>query len=118
MTHPNTSLPYLQSVYLRRRVWLDELHELTDAELSLLGAEADGLKEDCSTQVARAIENGQDYGMAEKLLRVAGRFSYAVEREVTARQRKESFLDLYKQLSAVTSERDALRRQLDHLLAK
>ena len=54
----------------------------------------------------------------EKLVRVSGRFSYAIDREQTTRQRKESFLDLYKQLSAVTAERDALRTQLDHLLAK
>jgi len=118
MNPPNTDIPFIQSVYLQRRVWLDELPELTDAELNLLDAEAQGIKEDCSTKVAHAIESGRDYGVIEKLLRVSGRFSYAIDREVTARQRKESFLDLARQLSAVTSERDALRRQLDHLLAK
>jgi hypothetical protein len=118
MTTPNTDIPFVQSVYLQRRVWLDELAELTDAELQLLDTEVAGLKEEASNSVVRALEEGRDYGVMEKLVRVAGRFSYAIDREQTARQRKESFLEVTRQLSAVKAERDALRTQLDHLLAK
>ena len=116
MPSPNTDVPFIQSIYLNRRVWLDELHELTDNELNLLDTEVAGLKEDSSNSVHRAMAEGRDYGVAEKLVRVSGRFSYAIERERTERNRTNSMLDLYRQLSAVTAERDALRVQLDHLL--
>lgn len=118
MTTPNTDIPFIQSVYLQRRVWLDELAELTDAELKLLDTEVAGLKEEASNSVVRALEEGRDYGVMEKLVRVSGRFSYAIDREQTTRQRKESFLEITRQLSAVKAERDALRTQLDYLLAK
>jgi hypothetical protein len=49
-------------------------------------------------------------------VRVSGRFIHAIEREETARQRQQSFLELTNQLNAVTAERNNLRNQLDHLL--
>ena len=109
--------PFFKSLYLGHTVWIDELNDLTDSELQLLDTEVQGVKEDTSSSVVRAIENGAPYGAMEKLVRVAGRFSYAIEREQTARQRKQSVLGLYQELTAVTAERDALRIQLDHLLA-
>jgi hypothetical protein len=62
------------------------------------------------------MASGADYGTAEKLVRVSGRFMHAIEREEVARQRHQSFLELTNQLNAVTAERNTLRQQLDHVL--
>jgi hypothetical protein len=116
---PTTSkpkLPYLNSTYLGREVWLDELADLTEQELRLLATEVDGLHADASASVARHMASGADYGTAEKLVRVSGRFMHAIEREEVARQRHQSFLELTNQLNAVTAERNTLRQQLDHVL--
>jgi len=110
-------LPFLQSEYLGREVLLDELNDLTDQELRLLSTEVDGLQADASGSVARAMAEGRDYGVMEKLVRIASRFIHAIDREQTARNRDRSFVELHKQLSAVTAERNVLRNQLDHLLA-
>jgi hypothetical protein len=116
MQSTSTRLPFIQSQYLGREVLLDELNDLTDQELRLLSTEMDGLQADASGTVSRLMTEGRDYGIMEKLVRVAGRFIYAIDREQTARQREQSFLEITNQLGAVTQERDALRRQLDHLL--
>jgi len=112
----HSKLPYVQSEYLGREVLLDELNDLTAQELRLLATEMDGLQVDVSASIARALAEGREYGALEKLLRVAGRFIHAIDREETARQRERSVFELYKQLNAVTSERDVLRQQLDRLL--
>ena len=110
-------LPYVDSHYLGREVLLDELNDLTDQELRLLSTEVDGLQADASGSVARALAEGRDYGVMEKLARVASRFIHAIDREQTARNRDRSFLEMHNQLNAVTAERDVLRHQLDTLLA-
>ena len=111
-------LPYVDSHYLGREVLLDELNDLTDQELRLLATEMDGLQADTSASITRRMAEGRSYGVAEKMLRVAGRFIHAIDREEVARQRDRSFLELHNQLKAVTAERNSLRNQLDHLLAK
>jgi hypothetical protein len=115
-TTPKPKLPFLNSVYLGREIWLDELADLTDQELRLLATEVDGLHAEASASVARHMANGTDFGVPEKLTRVSGRFMHAIEREETARQRQQSFLELTNQLKAVTAERNTLRQQLDHVL--
>ena len=115
-TTPKPKLPFLNSVYLGREIWLDELADLTDQELRLLATEVDGLHAEASASVARHMANGTDFGVPEKLTRVSGRFMHAIEREETARQRQHSFLELTNQLKAVTAERNTLRQQLDHVL--
>ncbi len=112
----SSRLPFLQSEYLGKEVLLDELNDLSDQELRLLSTEVDGLQADASSSVARALAEGRDYGVMEKLVRVAGRFIHAIDREQTARQRDRSFLELHQQLSAVTAERNILRDQLDRLM--
>ena len=94
-------LPYLTSQYLGREVLLDELGDLTDQELRLLSTEADGIQSDASSSVVRALQEGRDYGVMEKLVRVASRFTHAIEREQVARNRQTSFLELTRQLQAV-----------------
>ena len=113
---PKTKLPFIASQYLGREVLLDELGDLTDQELRILATEVDGLHADASASVARHIASGSDFGVPEKLVRVSGRFIHAIEREEVARQRQQSFLELSRQLDAVTAERDNLRTQLDHIL--
>jgi hypothetical protein len=113
---PKTKLPFIASQYLGREVLLDELGDLTDQELRILATEVDGLHADASASVARHLAAGSDYGMAEKLTRISGRFIHAIDREEVARQRQQSFLELSRQLDAVTAERDNLRTQLDRLL--
>jgi hypothetical protein len=113
---PKPQLPYLNSTYLGREVLLDELGDLTSQELRLLSTEVDGLHAEASASVARQMAAGTEFGLAEKLVRVSGRFIHAIEREEVARQRQQSFLELSRQLTAVTAERDNLRHQLDHLL--
>jgi hypothetical protein len=115
-TTPKPKLPYLNSTYLGREILLDELADLTEQELRLLATEVDGLHADASASVARHMAIGTDYGTAEKLTRISGRFIHAIEREEIARQRQQSFLELTKQLNAVTAERDRLRQQLDYVL--
>jgi hypothetical protein len=111
-----TKIPFIASQYLGREVLLDELGDLTEQELRLLATEMDGLHADASASVTRHLATGHDYGTAEKLVRVSGRFIHAIEREEVARQRQRSFLELSRQLDAVTAERNNLRNQLDHLL--
>ena len=110
------TIPYIVSRYLGHTVYLDELADLTDRELGLLETEVHGLHSECSQTLSKKLSDTNDWGTVEKLLRTSGRFAHAIEREMHARQRKVSVLDILDQLKAVTSERDVLRNQLDHLL--
>lgn len=112
------TIPYIVSRYLGHTVYLDELADLTDRELGLLETEVHGLHSECSQTLGKRLSQSSDLGTVEKLLRTSGRFAHAIERELTTRQRKVSILDLYRQLNAVTEERDSLRKQVDHLLAQ
>jgi len=110
------TIPYIVSRYLGHTVYLDELADLSDRELGLLETEVHGLHSECSQTLSRSLTHAGDVGTVEKLLRTSGRFSYAIERELTTRQRKVSILDILEQLKAVTAERDSLRNQVNHLL--
>lgn len=110
------TIPYIVSRYLGHTVYLDELADLTDRELGLLETEVHGLHSECSQTISKRLTQSGELGTVEKLLRTSGRFAHAIEREMHARQRKVSVLDILDQLKAVTSERDVLRKQLDHLL--
>jgi hypothetical protein len=116
-TKTTVDLPYVTSRYIGRDVLLDELGDLTEQELRLLETELDGVHQDCSASIKRLMQTAQPYGHIEKLLRVAGRFLYAIEREHYARQRHQSFFELTQELNAVKEDCANLRRQLDHLLA-
>lgn len=108
----NPTLPYLVSRYLGYTVYLDELQQLDDRELSLLETEVHGIHSSCSQQLGRNLTHTGDLKLVETLLRTSGTFSYAIEREQVKRQRKVSILDLYQQLNAVRAECDALKEQL------
>lgn len=110
------TIPYIVSRYLGHTVYLDELAGLTDRELGLLETEVHGLHSECSQTLSNRLTHTGELGTVEKLLRTSGRFSHAIEREMSTRQRKVSILDVLDQLKAVTAERDALRSQVDHLL--
>ena len=112
------TIPYIVSRYLGHTVYLDELADLTDRELGLLETEVHGLHSECSQTLSKCLTHSGDLGTVEKLLRTSGRFAHAIEREMHARQRKVSVLDILEQLNAVTSERDVLRNQLDQLLQR
>lgn len=114
---PNApSVPYIVSRYLGETIYLDEIPDLSERDLGLLDTEVHALHSECSKAVARKRSRKEDFGTVEKLLRTSGRFVHAIEREMHARQRKVSVLAILDQLNAVTSERDVLRKQLDHLL--
>lgn len=110
------TIPYIVSRYLGHTVYLDELADLTDRELGLLETEVHGLHSECSQTLSKRLTQTGELGTVEKLLRTSGRFAHAIERELGARQRKVSILDILDQLKAVTAERDSLRSQVDHLL--
>lgn len=112
------TIPYIVSRYLGHTVYLDELADLSDRELGLLETEVHGLHSECSQTLSKKLSATNDWGTVEKLLRTSGRFAHAIEREMHVRQRKVSVLDILDQLKAVTSERDVLRNQLDHLLKR
>jgi hypothetical protein len=114
MTSPtaSTTLPFANSSYLNREVYLDELNDLTDQELRLLATEMDGQREECSKAINLLRLANRPYGLQEKLTRVAGRFIHAIGQEQAARQLDRSFVEMRQQLEVVTAERDLLRQLL------
>jgi hypothetical protein len=114
MTSPTASatLPFANSSYLNREVYLDELNDLTDQELRLLATEMDGQREECSKAINLLRLANRPYGLQEKLTRVAGRFIHAIGQEQAARQLGCSFVEMRQQLEVVTAERDLLRQLL------
>lgn len=115
------SIPFLKSRYLGRSVYLDEVMHLNDHNLSLLATEVNGIQTDTAFYLREQELQGKPplhNGSFERLLKSANRFAYAIEQEQHKRQRQQSVLALLEDLKSVRDERDALRAQVDHLLAK
>lgn len=115
------SVPFLKSRYLGRSIYLDEVTHLNDHNLTLLATEVNGIQTDTAFYIREQELQGRSPShnvSYERLLKSANRFAYAIEQEQQKRQRQQSILDLLNELKSVRDERDALRSQIDHLLAQ
>lgn len=111
---PKAQLPYIDSRYLSRIVYLDQIADLSDKELKLLETECQGVHEDFSA----TLKNGYSAvpRVAERIIKTSGRFLYAIEREMAQRSKNQSILKLLQELAMVRAERDALQADLDYYL--
>lgn len=113
MSPPSPRVPFVDSRYLGNRIFLDELGHCSDKDLCLLDTEVNGLLESTSQRLkSPEAMTPHEIGITEKLMRTAGRFAYAIEQELSRRQRQTSILEILRELDATRKERDLLRQQL------
>ena len=115
MTPPR--VPFIQSRYLGRTIFLNELADLTDSDLALLDTETHSLHETTSRSLQSDDIRQEDWGTVEKLMRASGSFLYAIEQEKTQRHRSVSILGLLRQLDEVRAECELLKARLREVCA-
>lgn len=81
----HTALPFFQSQFLGRDIYLDEVFDLDIKELKLLTIESSSLKTTLSARAAALGPNHEDSGVVERMLRVSRDFSTATQIELAQR---------------------------------